>query len=202
MFEHVTRAHAGTRHVSHGEHAPLAYFASRFLPRFLTPALRFFPASLFLFFLFVSHTICFLLFSPVSFFLPAKFKCTLLSFASIQHLLFSPCPPQYLFFIIFSHVTFLNPLIYYLHSIINCTMIQLLTRAMCSSPFISPLILYKSRPFLFSLIFLISFLPFTFSSLLFRTSSYTFLFLLFLCWHVPSHVAYLGVSLQARNIFR
>lgn len=67
MFEHVTRAHAGTRHVSHEEHAPLAYFASRSLSRFLTPALRFFPTFL-SFFLFVSHTISSFLLSSVSFF--------------------------------------------------------------------------------------------------------------------------------------
>lgn len=67
MFEHVTRAHAGTRHVSHEEHAPLAYFASRSLSQFLTPALRFFPTFL-SFFLFVSHTISFFLLSSVSFF--------------------------------------------------------------------------------------------------------------------------------------
>lgn len=58
MFgEHVTGAHAGTRHVSHEEHAPLAYFASRSLPRLLTPAPCFSTTSLFPFFfsiLFVS----------------------------------------------------------------------------------------------------------------------------------------------------
>lgn len=39
--EHVSRAHAGTRHVSHGEHAPLSHSASCSLPRSLTPAFRF-----------------------------------------------------------------------------------------------------------------------------------------------------------------
>lgn len=55
MFEHVTRAHAGTRHVSHEEHAPLAYFASRSLSQFLTPALRFFPTFLSFFSLCFTH---------------------------------------------------------------------------------------------------------------------------------------------------
>lgn len=55
MFEHVTRAHAGTRHVSHEEHAPLAYFASRSLSQFLTPALRFFPTFLSFFSLYFTH---------------------------------------------------------------------------------------------------------------------------------------------------
>lgn len=41
LGEHATRAHAGTRHISHGEHAPLAYSASRSLSQSLTPALRF-----------------------------------------------------------------------------------------------------------------------------------------------------------------
>lgn len=40
LGEHVTRAHAGTRHVSHGEHAPLAYSVSRSLSQSLTPAFR------------------------------------------------------------------------------------------------------------------------------------------------------------------
>lgn len=40
LGEHATRAHAGTRHISHGEHAPLAYSASRSLSRSLTSALR------------------------------------------------------------------------------------------------------------------------------------------------------------------
>lgn len=39
LGEHVTRAHAGTRHVSHGEHAPLAYSVSRSLSQSVTPAL-------------------------------------------------------------------------------------------------------------------------------------------------------------------
>lgn len=40
LGEHVTRAHAGTRHVSHGKHAPLAYSMSRSLSESLTPALH------------------------------------------------------------------------------------------------------------------------------------------------------------------
>lgn len=44
LGEHVTRAHAGTRHVSHGEHAPLAYSVSRSLSQSLTPAFRFSPS--------------------------------------------------------------------------------------------------------------------------------------------------------------
>lgn len=66
LDEHVTRAHAGTRHISHGEHAPLAYSVSRSLFESRTPALRFSPSlfchkfSLFYlpffpFFLFLSH---------------------------------------------------------------------------------------------------------------------------------------------------
>lgn len=78
MFEHVTRAHAGTRHVSHEEHAPLAYFASRSLSQFLTPALRFFPTFL-SFFLFVSHTISFFLLSSVSFFSSCQIQIVLCS---------------------------------------------------------------------------------------------------------------------------
>lgn len=84
MFgEHVTRAHAGTRHVSHGEHAPLAYLASRFLPRFLTPALCFLTASLIFFSLCISHNFF------LSCFPSAKFKCILLSHSLLFHIFYS-----------------------------------------------------------------------------------------------------------------
>lgn len=70
LGEHVTRAHAGTRHVSHGEHAPLAYSVSRSLSQSLTPALRFFPL---LYFLLISCYIPFFL-SPFFYLLPFCIK--------------------------------------------------------------------------------------------------------------------------------
>lgn len=78
--EHVSRAHAGTRHVSHGEHAPLSRSASRSLPRSLTPALRFSLSTSLSF----SHTIFLVLscfFSSPPFLLFIKLKCISFSLA-------------------------------------------------------------------------------------------------------------------------
>ena len=103
MFEHVTWAHAGTRHVSHGEHAPLAYFASRSLPWFLTPSLCFFSIFFSLSFLSLSHTSFYFLPSLPSFFYQIQMYSALIFFASIYHhllFLFIPVSFFYLLYIL------------------------------------------------------------------------------------------------------
>lgn len=95
LDEHVTRAHAGTRHVSHGEHAPLAYSVSRSLSQSLTPAFRssrYLSPSCYIFFflsLFLSLFYLYQIrleynppsFPPISHFLFFLFRAPVISFA-------------------------------------------------------------------------------------------------------------------------